>query len=250
MDKTESATPRRRQQAREKGQIAKSTDLVAALTLLAAFCFLSLYGNSIGNAIFDFSRDLFTGDPWITTDPDQTLQYLSSTMFYFIYRMIGLFIVLLIIGIGAHFLQTGWLFLPSRVLPDFQRIGLIEGFGRIFSWDSLFRTGSGMIKILLCSGILAISFYLEWNELQTLGQRSLLELVPTLFQFLMNLGFRICGVLLLFSVLDLLWQHWKLERDLKMTPEEIKEEMKEVLGDPQILQKRKQLQQNGNRRSL
>lgn len=247
MDKTENATPRRKQQAREKGQIAKSTDLAAVLTLLAGFFFLSLYGNSIGGAILEFSQNLFRG-PWITADPDQILQYLSSSVFHFLGRLAGLFIVLFLLGIGAHFMQTGWIFLPNKVFPDFQRISLFEGFGRIFSLDSLFRTGFGMIKIFLCSAFLAISLYLDWGDLQTLGQRSMPELVSALFQFLVNLGFRICGGLLLLSVFDLLWQHWKLNRDLKMTPEEIREEMKEVLGDPQILQKRKELQQTVNNR--
>ena len=135
------------------------------------------------------------------------------------------------------------MFLPDRVKPDFNRLNPMQGFRRIFSLDGFYRTGSGIIKIILCLTVAGLTLYGGRLEILAAEGEEFGAMAIFCFQFFLTLGVRISGALLVLSLGDLLWQRWKLARDLRMTAEEIREEMKETLGDPQIMKKRRQLQQ-------
>lgn len=242
-EKTEEATPLRLARAREKGQTAKSQDLSASITLFLAFLLLGQFGGNFCSAVFDYSRALFTEPMKFVANPNSVSLFLSETIFYFLGILAFFFFVLIGISLGSHLLQTGWMFLPDRVKPDLNRLNPMQGLRRIFSLDGFYRTGSGLVKIILCLTAAGLTLY--GARLDILAAEGMEFGVMTVFcfRFLLTLGTRISGALLVLSLGDLLWQRWKLARDLRMTAEEIREEMKETLGDPQLMRKRRQLQQ-------
>ncbi len=242
-EKTEEATPLRLARAREKGQTAKSQDLSAALILFLAFLLLNQFGSKMCSAVYEYSRALFADPMKFISDPESAPVFLSQTIFYFLETFVFFFLTIAVIALGSHLLQSGWMFLPDRIKPDFNRLNPMQGIQRIFSLDSFYRTGSGTLKILVCLMAACWTVYQKREDLLAIGYQNFQIMTVSIFRFVLSLGIRISGALLLFSVGDLLWQRWRLARDLRMTPEEIREEMKETLGDPQIMKRRRQLQQ-------
>ncbi len=242
-EKTESATPRRLAQAREKGQIAKSQDIIGALLVLGGFLFFSFQGESVIQTLFEVSSGLYRQKAWIQVNSDDIYTYLFQTFFIILKSFISFLVFLMIIGIGGSLVQTGWLWLPDRIIPQFSRLSPSSGIKRIFTLEGVIRTILAFGRILLCLAIAFGYLYLKWNALMQMGALSIKEIISFIFYTIINIGLLMGGVLLFFSIFDLLWQHWKLAQDLRMTPEEVKEEMKEVLGDPQIQQRRRQRQQ-------
>ena len=106
-EKTEEATPLRLARAREKGQVAKSQDLSAAVTLFLAFLLLGQFGNNFCSAVFDYSRALLTEPMKFATDPNSAPYFLSETIFYFLGILSFFFFVIMGIALGSHLLQSG-----------------------------------------------------------------------------------------------------------------------------------------------
>lgn len=242
-DKTEAATPRRRQQARDKGQSGRSQDLVAAIVLLAAIFLLYHCGERLVLSIFQFSCSLYQNELWLTADPDAISRFLSTNALSFIISFASVAVILVFAGIGSHLLQTGWFFLPEKVIPDFNRISPMRGLARIFSLDGLIRTGTGFVKIVVCSAIAWFILYSQSQTILHLGENTTAEIFVYLCSLLFKTAFTLAGTLLGLAIIDVIWQKWKFERDLRMTPQEIREELKETIGDPILIEQRRRRQQ-------
>ncbi len=242
-DKTEAATPHRRQQAREKGQAGRSQDLVAALVLITAIFLLYRNGLRLTLSIYQFSQSLYQDEVWLTADPDTMSRFLSTNALSFILSFACFALILVFVGVGTHLLQTGWFFLPEKIIPDLNRINPVRGLARIFSIDSLIRTTAGLAKIVVCCLVTWFILQSQSENILHLGENTPAEIFVYLGDLLFKTAFSLASVLLALAILDVLWQKWKFERDLRMTPQEIREELKETIGDPILIEQRRRRQQ-------
>ncbi|MDO5565863.1 MAG: EscU/YscU/HrcU family type III secretion system export apparatus switch protein, partial [Planctomycetia bacterium] len=110
-------------------------------------------GQRLVLSIFQFSQSLYQDEVWLTADPDAMSRFLSANAFAFILSFASIAVILVFVGIGTHLLQTGWFFLPEKIIPDFNRISPMRGLARIFSLDGLIRTTTGLAKIVICSAV-------------------------------------------------------------------------------------------------
>lgn len=241
-EKSHDPTPRRREQAREEGQVAKSQDLASALILLIAIILLLTQSRTIGVAFYEYTLDNITGDIWLATDQYTILNYIITGIFKFLYLFLLFGLVLIIGAILVNLAQVGILWLPNKLGFDFSRLDPIKGFGRIFSMQSVMRLGMGIFKIIICT---IVAFFAVAGDIQSImGLTELTEgqISGYMVELILWIALKMTVALVILAILDYIYQKWKYEQDLKMTTQEIREEMKNTLGNPEIMQRRRQIQ--------
>jgi len=233
-ERTEAPTPRRREEARKKGQIAKSPEVNTALILLLGFFLLQHTGPRIFVAVSTLTRDSLGG----LDRPDLTITALTQgglAASWLIVRSTGpLILGLLFAGVLANVIQVGFFLSWQPLKPDPQRINPVSGFQRIFSKRGLEELVKSFAKIGVVG---AISFQAVWGEKATvamLSQMSLLTGLGTLARIGLNVGMRAGAVILVLAAADYLFQRYEMEQNLRMSRQEVMEEMRSTQGSPQM----------------
>lgn len=241
-DKTHEPTQRRRDQARQQGQIARSQDLASSVVLLVAFILLMTIGKQIAELFVNYTREMLSTDPWLVGDQQVILPHMFHVTLKFMLPISVLMLLLMATGILINYFQVGWMFLPEKLGFDFKRIDPLKGFSRIFSMQSVMRLLFGLIKIAICAGVAYQCVVGEINTILELAEVPDQVITAYLLQLILWTGLKIAACLVILAILDYAYQKWKHEQDLKMTTQEMRDEMKEIMGDPQIMSKRRQIQ--------
>jgi flagellar biosynthesis protein FlhB len=241
-DKSFEPTQHRRQQARDQGQVAFSQDLGSAVLLLVGVLLLML----LGGTIVEFSVGLLRLQ--LSTVADLTPNH-GSVLRQSMGIGLGLAGVLLpIVGLlvlGAALtsvLQVGFLWVPEKLTPDLNRLNPLTGLGRIFSVTGTARLGFGVVKVLIVTCVAAAVLWSRWEEVLRSSQLDIAQLGGFLVDISLNTTLWIGLALLILALFDYGLQRWKFEQDLRMTHQEIREEMKNLQGDPQIAARRRAVQ--------
>jgi len=150
--------------------------------------------------------------------------------------------LLLLGAILTHLGQFGFLYLPQKVALDWQRINPLQNVGRIFSLTNAVHLGFGLLKVMLIVAVAGWALWGERGRLLNLSGESPAEIGVYLLYVLLWTSLKIGGSLATLALFDYGYQWWKHEQDLRMTTQELKEEIKTQQGDPQIAARRKQLQ--------
>lgn len=241
-EKTHDPTPHRREQAREQGQIARSQDLGNAALLLVALLVFYGMSASVAEWFATHTQQMLGGPAWLEADAR-----FASTTWNSLWLSLGpvLLPVLLILAVaaaGVQFMQVGWLFLPEKVAPDLSRIDPIAGFSRVFSLQSVVRLAFGFLKV----GIILIVAYNavkpEQDRILSLDQLEPGQIAMYLFELVFWVALKIAIALVILAVLDYGFQWWKQEQELRMSHQELREELKQMQGDPMIAAQRKKVQ--------
>ncbi len=241
-DKSHEPTERRRTKAREEGQVARSQDLASSVVLLVAIILLMTTGKQIVDVLVAYSRHTLGEEAWLTSDGSTIYAHLFQATFL-ILKPVGIFMLILVTAaILVNYLQVGWMFLPNKLAFDFKKIDPIKGFGRMFSLQSLMRLIFGLLKIAICAGVAWYALRNELSNILKLVDMDEGESTVYMLQLLLSVALKIAVCLVILAILDYAYQKWKHEQDLKMTTQEMRDEMKEMMGDPQLVSKRRQIQ--------
>lgn len=249
-DKTHEATPHRRQQAREEGQVVRSQDLASAGLLVAGLLILWYFSRDLANLLGRLTADHLGGQAWLSIDTPTVVQhtvYLAGRLSVGLLPILGL---LMLGAILAHLGQFGFLFLPQKLALDWQRINPLQNYTRIFSLSNVVHLGFGLLKVLLIAGVAAWCAWDERGRLLALSSNTSPQIGVYLLHVLLWTSLKIGGALATLALFDYGYQYWKHEQDLRMTTQELKEEVKMQQGDPQIAAKRKQIQRQLVQRRL
>jgi flagellar biosynthesis protein FlhB len=241
-DKTQEATPHRRQEARKQGQVAKSQDLGSAALLLVGLLVLMMTGGGLIEYLGRYSADHLGGDAWLSADPDFFVGHFNNTLWDLGKHVLPIFGLLLAGAVMVNLLQVGFLFLPDKLAPDITRLDPLKGFQRIFSLTSAMHLGFGLFKILVIGGVAAVSLYSHRERILGLTGLAVPEIAVYLLDILLWTSLKIGLALLMLAILDYAFQRWKHEQDIKMTTQEVREEMKNLEGNPEIRARRRQVQ--------
>lgn len=220
------ATPRKRQQARDRGQVAKSADLTAAVLFGGAIFSLLIFGNGFADHLKEFAHHHLSEAVLTDTGPDWWHAIWSEALTLLGFLLLPALIFLLLLPLGTHFLQTRFLLHLNGTTPDWSRIGPQHGTRRIFSTANVFRAGFGIAKLLVVGAILIWAFATRWTEIIALCSMPVENLAPSLIGILLSVLIQITVALLLLSVLDFLYQRRRFEAELMMTTQEIREEIR------------------------
>ncbi len=241
-ERTEAATPRRRQEAREKGQVARSTDLSAALLLLGGLLTLRMFGPHMTTELVRLMRESLAAcdpDARAAADVARVIAAAGLALLYAIGPLMG---VLMLISALSGIVQVGFLFTTQPLMPKLDKLNPINGVKRLFNTRTLVQLGINLLK-------LSLVLIVAWHELHDRSSDIMLamavdpwRLIVVLATVLYEVGLKLALVLLLLAVLDFAWQRYKHERDLRMTRQEVKEELRRMEGDPIIRQRRRKMQ--------
>ncbi|HAG11560.1 MAG TPA: flagellar biosynthesis protein FlhB [Desulfotomaculum sp.] len=233
-DKTEKATPRKLQESRQSGQVAKSSDLNAALILLFMASFIWLTRGLFLNNMSGFLAGFF--EHVLSTQGAGTdfIQFFVRTLLRTSFILLPYLAVPLIIAIGANLLQVGFLFSPGVLLPKAERLNPFNGFKKVFSMRGFFELAKTLLKISIIGFVI---YRLVRNQLPDLielfrcGTRETVMTIASFGTLILLYGGIIYFIL---AIIDYIYQRYQHDKNLRMSKYEIKEEMRQTEGDPLI----------------
>lgn len=238
-EKTEKATPKKRRDARQEGQVLKSTEANTAFCAIVMFAFMLLtitgYIEKLMNV---FKTYLSTGFLQVGINGGLTISAVQGLAREVVITLLTIIMpilaVAIVAGVAINLLQVGFLFTTKPLKPKLSKINPISGFKRLFSPKTLVDLLKSLIKVALLGYIM----YSEYRKhLETLNGYMGIDLYLAFIQILktaFTIAIKMCAVLVVIALFDYLYQWYKFEKDLKMTKQEVKEEYKNMEGDPQI----------------
>jgi flagellar biosynthesis protein FlhB len=241
-EKTLAATPLKKQRAREKGNVAKSQDLSSGLGLLTALLGLWFLGATMRDYLIGTMAHYIGLAGEMDLTPDSIGMLVADAVMYTALITVPFMVLMLLAGMVSNLLQVGFLFAPSSIMPKFEKLNPITGMSRFFSVRSLVELVKSVLKLLLIGMVVHHTLRGRWAEVMTLSHLTPGSIVEVLSSVVMLTWFRVCLVVLALGLLDFAFQRWQWERDLRMTAQEMKEEVKDMEGDPRIKQRVRQIQ--------
>jgi len=241
-DKTEAPTPRRRQEARDQGNIARSADLSSAAVLLGGLVLLHSFGTGLITAMRGVMVDALGPASMKDITGSFTGAQLEHSIFRIAVAIAPLFVGLVIIAVATSLLQVGLVLNFARLQPNLNSLNPANGISRIFSGGrGLVQMGMNLAKVGLV-GMAAFSAISGRME-QIISAQSLdfIQIFGLGAQVIYAIALRIAIVLLLLAILDYIYQRYRLEQQLKMSKADVKEEMRSMDGDPKVKQRRRQV---------
>lgn len=251
-DKTEEPTAKKKRDARKKGNIAKSKEVTTAITLVAMLIIIFTMSDYIILEIKNSMINLLSSNFSMDFDSGVMLNSLGSKIllsFMKIFLPIGF--IIMIFGVIGNLIQSGMLFTGEGLKPQFSKLNPINGFKNMFSLKAL----GTLVKSVAIIGVLLYIGYSFMNKnfegIMKSADIYLPYLLNTIIELIKSLLGRICLAVVLIAVVDYGYQRFTHNKELKMTKQEVKEEYKQMEGDPQVKGKIKQKQREiSNRRMM
>jgi flagellar biosynthetic protein FlhB len=150
--------------------------------------------------------------------------------------------LMVVASVLASVMQVGFLFVPERIAPDFSRIDPLQGWRRLVSLTSAVRLAFGIVKVLVIATVTGYCLRKQWPEILAIGAHETAEIAAFVVEITLWTALKIALALLVLAVLDYAYHWWKQEQDLRMTHQEMREELKDFQGDPQIVARRRAVQ--------
>lgn len=251
-ERTEKATPRKKQKAREKGQVLQSREISSAVVLLIAFVSIKLLGGYMFKEAGAFFR-LCVGDLAINFDVESINEQmrLAGLVLTQIVKITGpVFAIVLVVGITASFAQVGALFTLEPLKPKFSKLNPVNGIKRIFSLRGLTELIKSILKIVIIGVVAWNSIRAEENNIVKLMDQDLASAAVYISSIAIDVAIKICAMMIIIAVLDYGYQWWQYEKDLRMTKHEVKEEYREREGSPEVRQRIRQRQREMSMRRM
>jgi flagellar biosynthetic protein FlhB len=248
-EKTEEATGRRREKAREKGNIPQSRDIVSIMPLWVIFLYLSFGGFMFTTLVAYLRTALKRGFEVSLTDSSFIALFRGDSIKALI-MMAPLFVSLLLAVMTVHFLQTGFLITTQPLTPDLSRLSPLKGMKKFFSLKFIFDALKGILKVIVLGMILYLLLKKEMTKIPFLADMDISGIEQFAFVQVKKLLLTAVVVLSIFAIIDYAYQRWQHSRDLRMTKQEIKEEYKEMEGDPRVKARIKSLQREMARKRM
>jgi flagellar biosynthetic protein FlhB len=235
--KTEEATPRRRQEAREKGQVPLSTELLAALLLAGWMLGFVVYGGSLARAAGGVMSSTIRNLGTLGTgelDMQDFVGVLRDTASSVSPAMAIFLLPLLLLGVLLGYGQIGFQITPKAVAFDFAKLNPIKGLGRLFSMRSVVRTSLALTKITLIGVVMATIAWTQIDEISRLDGTDVGPVLAGIGHVTLRCLAGALVTIVALALLDMSFQRYQHGVDLRMTKQEIKDELKSTEGDPHL----------------
>lgn len=248
--KTEDPSPRRREEARKQGQIPFSTELVGAAVLLAAVVGLMYFGGDIGHTLLTVFRTDLPQLARSDLTPQDVQELCTRVAVQALAALAPFFVALLAAGVAASVAQVGIQFTPEKFEPKPDRLNPAEGAKRLFSTAALVKGGLGVLKIAAIGGIAYWVLEGRGGVILSLDRQRLVGAVGAAWEVVMRLALYLVGATAFIAAIDYLYQRYRFEQGLKMTKQEVKDELKHEEGDPMLKAKMRQIARERMKRKM
>lgn len=250
-EQTEKPTPKRRREAREKGQVPRSQELAGSVIFLAAVFILYF---SYGPAISGVESAVAAAFASIASHQDPTMHSAWLLLIQAITPVAAVVLILFgvtfVAGILANVAQFGFLFTLQPITPSFGKLNPIAGFGRLFSKQTLVNFGKQIVKLGAVAVILYQSIRDNLGFLSDIGQTTPQTFVMMLANMVFSIVWKFAFLLVVVGLLDYAWSRYQLEDSLKMSKQEVKDELRQFEGNPEAKTALKRKQREFGRRRM
>jgi flagellar biosynthesis protein FlhB len=241
-DKTEAPTPQRRQKAREQGNIARSQDLTAAIMLLGFMLLLDLSGMGVITALSAVMRAFLGPDSLSDLTAAGLHPVVTESALLVAKAMLPLLAGVIVLAVMVNILQVGFFANTARLTPNLSALNPAKGISRIFGKkEAVINMVMNTAKLLIVTWVAYSAIRDRMTTIVTVQQYEFLQIFGIGADVLYRLALRLGMVLLVLAIIDYAWRKWKHESQLKMTKQEVKDEMKRMDGDPQIKARRREI---------
>jgi flagellar biosynthesis protein FlhB len=249
-ERTEQATPKKLEDAREKGRVAKSRELPSVAVMGACLVYLYFNASSMTTQLMDMLRTHLRNAGRFSISMDSIQPMLVDVLIQTSMILLPFLLVAVVSGLLVNIFQAGFVFSSEAIAPKFSKIDPIKGFQRLFALQSLVELFKNIMKMIIVGMVAYITIKGETDQIMPLVNLN----VQHIFLYIGRVSFKIlyttCWVLIILAVLDYVYQKWEYAKSLKMTKQEIKEENKQTEGDPLIKGRIKRLQREMARKRM
>jgi flagellar biosynthetic protein FlhB len=239
-EKTEEPSPQKLRQAREKGQVAKSQDVIQALVFVGVFAVLGLTMGSIGTQMMEFlagSFDAATRKGDLPTALKVTQEGLEAVLLMSLPTLGAAFVF----AVASNYGQVGFIFTTHPLKPDIKKINPIAGFKQMFSKKKLVELLKQLIKFSAVSIVCYTAVEAAVRDVILAARMDLSASVKIGGEIIYNISIRVAALFIVFGAADFFWQRHSFKKDMMMSKYDVKQEYKQSEGDPQQKSERKAL---------
>lgn len=241
-EKTEEGTAKRQGEARDKGQVAKSTEVNSVFIILAAFFTLKVIGSYMYDELAGYMQLIFSNLALADLTIDSLQEIFFAFGVVFLKTSLPVMCVILIVSLTVNFVQVGFIFTLEPLMPSFDKINPIKGFGRLFSTRAIAELVKSIVKIVVI-GYFIYRFMIKQSlQIPALINAELIDSLHLAASLILDLVFQVSAVMMVLAAFDYFYQWWAHKESLKMSKDDIKQEYKQMEGDPLIKGKIKQRQ--------
>ena len=252
-EKTEAATPKKLQDARKEGQVAKSIEIITAFMLLGLFLGLKVFIGFIGEGFLRSFKDIYSSMARIVSDEvnlNIMCSIIGDAMYDICIISAPLMLIAFVVAIIFNIAQVKWEPTAKPLMPKFDKINPISGMKKLFSKDKLMELLKSVLKVGVLSYVVYDALKDQYGLLFELYQFTLTNAVVVIGNLIIDLGVKISAFFLIIAAIDLFYQKRKFAEDMKMTKQEVKDEYKNSEGDPQIKGKIKAKMREASQRRM
>ncbi|WP_283131258.1 flagellar biosynthesis protein FlhB [Enterovibrio norvegicus] len=249
-ERTEDATPRRREQAREKGQVPRSRELASVAVLVLGSVALMWFGGGLGEALLEVMRKFFSLTRDEIFDVTSLGNIIYGAIFHLVLPLMLILMMLFVAGLVGAAALGGVSFSWEAARPKLSKMSPLQGIKRMFGKQSMVELIKSILKVALVS---SVAFYLMWASLEDFFQLNIETFPGNLFHaldILLNFVLLISCSLLVVVAIDVPFQIWQHNDQLKMTKQEIKDEYKDTEGKPEVKGRIRMLQREMAQRRM
>lgn len=249
-EKTEQPTPKKRQELKEKGEVAKSRELPSVAVLLAALVTLSLFGSYTYHHVQMIMKGTLSLPMMSDLNVHELIEFAQNIIGRFILAILPLLAAIFITAILSNVMQVGFIMSGESIMPKFSKIDPIKGFGRLFSKQSFMELFKSLLKLIIVGGVAFLTVKGEMKHFSLLGGMELNLIFIYILKIFFKIFIRCTLAMIILVVIDYAFQKWEFENRIKMTKQEVKDEFKKTEGDPLIKSRIKSIQMEMARRRM
>jgi len=233
-EKTERATPRKRQKARSRGQVAKSMEIPGAFILLFTFVFLVFAGGYFEDRMYRLFTVSFNEYMLWELSADNVAVIFSNLIYRGFILLLPIMAISVIVAVLANYLQFGLLFTAYPLKPQISKLNPVHGAKRLFSLRSVVELLKSVLKLMIVGTVVYWTLFGEKESLPGLWNLPVESIFRYTASLTLELGVKVGLLLIVLALLDYMYQRYQHEKSLRMSKQDIKDEHKNVEGDPLV----------------
>lgn len=252
-DKTEKATPKKLDDARKEGRVAKSTDLINGVMLLLMFFVLRIFGSFMANGFMESFTKYYNKTADIAMeifDVKQAVNLANEMVFDIVIACLPVLIGSFIVAFVGNIVQVGWKVTAKPLKPKLDRLNPVGGLKRMFSQEKVVELIKSILKVLAIAIVAYNEVKDRWKFILNLYDFEFMQAIVNIFDIVLDVGIKISIIFVIIGLADFVYQKWKHLHDLKMSKQEVKDEMKQSEGDPLVKGRIRQKMREGARRRM
>ncbi len=249
-EKTEPATPKRLQEMREKGQVAKSREVPSVAILIASLLVFYFLGAAMIREFMDLMEWAFSHSVEIQVEQANAHWLIIELFRRGLKTIAPLLVILVVVGLLSNYLQVGFLFSLQAIAPKFSKLDPIKGFARMFSKQALVELAKSIFKVLIVACVAFFTVREEVKNIIPLMDQEIWSIMSYIGDVCFTIFLRTSWVLIVLAVVDYAFQKWDFKQEAKMTKQEVKDEFKQREGDPLIKSRVRQAQREMAKRRM